>query len=117
MRIAIVGSREYRNLRAVIEYVNQLPPDTVIISGGARGVDITAERAAKERGLRTEIYKPKWTRNGVYNPLVGFERNEWIVEYADKVVAFWNNTSRGTQYTISIARLAGKPVEVIKDIP
>lgn len=114
MRIAIVGSRDYRNLRAVIEYVHQLPPDTVVISGGARGVDTTAVEAAKACGLKVEEYPALWNR---YGKSAGFKRNYNIVDNADKVIAFWNGISRGTQHTISIARLAGKPVEVIEDTP
>lgn len=55
MKIAIVGSRDYHDLAAVWRYVESLPEDTVIVSGGARGVDAAAEMAAKSRGMETEI--------------------------------------------------------------
>lgn len=38
-RIAIVGSREYKQLDQVREYVRSLPLGVIVISGGARGVD------------------------------------------------------------------------------
>lgn len=112
MKIAIVGSREYKNLRAVIEYVHQLPSDTIVISGGARGVDATAESAARACGLEVEIHPALWD---VFGKSAGFKRNHTIVAIAEKVVAFWDGKSRGTQHTILIARAACKQVEIIKD--
>ena len=46
MRVAIVGSREYSDIDAIVEYVNSLPADTIVVTGGARGVDQIAEAAA-----------------------------------------------------------------------
>ena len=53
MKIAIVGSRDYQHLDRVRIYVESLSPDTIIVSGGARGVDKTAEITAKRCGLKT----------------------------------------------------------------
>ena len=112
--IAIVGSRDYPNLEQVYAYVRALPPGTTIVSGGARGVDRTAERAALDAGLKTIILYPQWKfPNGKFNKAAGFERNLRIVEAADEVIAFWHGNSRGTAHTISTARAAGKPVTII----
>lgn len=110
MKIAIVGSRNYPHLERVWEYVQTLPPDTVIISGGARGVDRTAEAAARKRGLPVMIFAAEW---GKYGKAAGMIRNEYIVAVADQIIAFYDGTSRGTANTIDRARKAGKPVEVI----
>ena len=48
--VAIVGSRGYRDERAVREYVDSLPDDTVIVTGGARGVDNREASAAHGQG-------------------------------------------------------------------
>lgn len=40
-------------------------------------------------------------------------RNKEIVNYADKVLAFWNGQSKGTKSTIDFARKKGKPIEII----
>ena len=40
-------------------------------------------------------------------------RNPDIVAAADRVVAFWDGTSRGTADSIEIARKTGKPVAVV----
>ena len=109
MKIAIVGSRGYPRLNEVAEYVKALPPDAVIVSGGANGVDQMAELTAKDRGLRTEIYYPDWKRHG---KSAGFIRNEDIVKAADCVVAFWDGKSKGTAHSMKLAGKYGKPLEV-----
>jgi hypothetical protein len=106
MRIAIVGSRDYPNLQQVSQYVQTLPDHTVIISGGARGVDRTAEQAAMHCGLETDIYPADWKR---YGKSAGYRRNAEIVAACDMVVAFWDGKSRGTAHTLSLAHKAGKP--------
>ena len=50
-KVAIVGSRDFPDMVAVTDYVNELPQDTRVISGGARGVDTVAEKAARDRGM------------------------------------------------------------------
>lgn len=113
MKVAIVGSRNYRDLDAVIRYVDSLPDGTQIISGGARGVDRTAERAARSNPNLPWpiIFAADWQRFG---KRAGLERNKTIVAAADRVVAFWDGESRGTAHTVSLARATGKPVEIIR---
>lgn len=110
MKIAIVGSRRYPHLGRVRDYINSLPEDTVIVSGGAVGVDEMAEITAKERGLETIIFRADWKRFGRG---AGMVRNHDIVNAADKVVAFWDGKSDGTRNSIELARQAGKPVEIV----
>ena len=107
--MAIVGSREFGDLEQVREYVRGLPQDTIIVSGGAGGVDITAEREAKAQGLNVEIYYPRWDLHGRG---AGFARNRLIVAKSHRVVAFWDGKSRGTQHTVSVAKEMGRPCEV-----
>ena len=111
MKIAIVGSREYPNMQKVVDYINNLPLDTVIVSGGARGVDRTAETTAKGRGMKTQIFTPNWEKHG---RKAGIMRNTDIVEAADKVVAFWDGVSNGTRDSIRKAQQMGKELEIIK---
>jgi hypothetical protein len=110
MKVAIVGSREYLNLFKVRQYIQSLPIDTVIVSGGARGVDKCAEKVAQGIGLQTEIYPADWHK---YGKAAGMKRNQQIVEASDRVVAFWDGDSRGTRNTIEIAKKLGKGVTVI----
>src|SRR6266702_3977823 len=57
-RVAIVGSREYPDLPSVQVFVRSLPLDTVVVSGGARGVDTAAKWAAESRKMQWVIYRP-----------------------------------------------------------
>jgi hypothetical protein len=98
-------------LDAVREYVLALPTDTIIISGGARGVDTVATMTACFRNLKFEIFYPDWKR---YGKSAGFIRNEQIVKAADKVVAFWDGKSKGTAHSIKLAKQYGKPIEIIE---
>jgi len=120
-KVAIVGSRDYPRLDLVGKFVLSLPQDVVVVSGGARGVDREAERIARSRGMPTPWIFPV---DKVGLPPFGTpeakrefgrrarERNAKIVFAADDVVAFYDGESDGTLNTITLARLAGKPVRV-----
>lgn len=115
MKVAIVGSRGWEDYDAIWEYVLALPEGTVVISGGAPGVDEAALRYAQVWGFVTANVRPAWKdRNGHYNGRAGFSRNKVIVQLADRVVAFWDGRSRGTADTIRWAKKLGKPLEVIR---
>jgi|GEM_PF-1252701 hypothetical protein len=107
--IAIVGSREFPNSNLVRDFVSRLPAGTIIVSGGANGVDASAEAAANACGLRTVVFAADWEKLG---PRAGPLRNEQIVACADRVVAFWNGRSRGTLSTLVIARDASVAFDV-----
>lgn len=109
-RVAIVGSRKFPQLKAVEAFVDGLPAGTVVISGGAIGVDLTAEVAAKTRGLDVVSFPADWKRHG---RRAGFIRNQLIVDAADIIVAFWDGKSKGTSHTVSLAKKAKKPVLVV----
>jgi hypothetical protein len=105
-RIAVVGSRDYPDLHRVGMFVwSQREAKTVIISGGARGVDQAAVAQAKKDGIPYEEYPADWKAHG---KAAGMIRNGELVEKADVVVAFWDEASRGTKNTIERAKAAGK---------
>jgi hypothetical protein len=111
MRVAIVGSRDYPGLPdEVVQYVyKRLEEDDIVISGGARGVDTSAANAANARGLKVVVHPAKWDEFG---KSAGYKRNVTIVEDCDRLVAFWDGTSKGTKHSIDLAHKLGKPVEV-----
>ncbi|MCI8497085.1 MAG: DUF2493 domain-containing protein [Clostridiales bacterium] len=105
MKTAIVGSR---NL--FVDLSQYIPADTTeIISGGAKGVDSLAEAYAKEHHIPIRIFYPQYSIYGKAAPLV---RNREIVQACDRLIAIWDGTSRGTQYTVQYARTAGKEVVI-----
>lgn len=109
--IAIVGSRTFADMERVRILVRELPPESVIISGGARGVDSVAEEEARKRGMEVRVFRPDWKAHG---RAAGPIRNRLIIEAADEVWAFWDGQSRGTKSSIDLARSAGKVLRVVE---
>jgi ABC-type sugar transport system substrate-binding protein len=110
-RVAIVGSRDWTNEAAVRSAVDDIPIDGVLVSGGARGVGSIAEYRAKERGLKTDIYKADWENLG---KAAGMIRNLAIVNNCDKLIAFWDGQSKGTMDTVRKAKAAGIPYMLVQ---
>lgn len=111
MKIAVVGSRDFGRLDAVRQFVWEQERTTVIVSGGASGVDETAIEEARRLGMPYEVHLPDWQRFG---RRAGAIRNQHIVDAAHEVVAFWDGKSRGTKITMDMARNAGKPLRVFQ---
>lgn len=109
-RILIAGSRDYPDYGAVRAFIRSLPSGTVVVSGGARGVDSIAEYNARRAGLTVEVYHPDWKTLG---NRAGYVRNAQMVNVADRVVCFWDRQSKGTKHTIDLAREKNRPLLVI----
>lgn len=107
--IAIIGSRDYSYPERVVAYVNSLPDDTVVISGGARGVDRIAAQAARARGLEVIEIPAQWV---IYGRGAGMIRNREVVNRADTIVAFWDGKSPGTRHAIAYAHKMKKGITV-----
>lgn len=126
MKIAVVGSREFIKESAFESFIDQtlmmefrnFPgnphhpltyQDITIVSGGAKGVDSYAEQFAKRWVLKTKIFLPEWDK---YGKSAGFKRNELIINEADKVIAFWDGSSKGTKHSIDLAIKMKKPLDI-----
>lgn len=108
MHVAIVGSRKYPFRDHVRDAVYSLAPDSVMVSGGARGVDTWAEEYAKQVSRTMLIIRPNWSL-GKHAALL---RNEEIVRKSDIVYAFWDGESRGTRHVANFAEKSGKAVHI-----
>jgi len=106
MKIAIVGSRSI-TVDDIGRYVGDFEE---IVSGGAVGVDSCAEEYARKNGIRFTVFLPEYERYGRAAPIV---RNKEIVDYADKVLVFWDGSSKGTLSVIKYAEKVGKSCEII----
>lgn len=111
MKVAVVGSRGFGDLEMVRAYVRSLPVGTVVVSGGARGVDSVAVAEAERIGLETIVFIPNWKKHGKRGGII---RNTLIVESADMLVAFWDGQSAGTGSSILLAQEKGIPTDVYK---
>lgn len=107
MRVAIVGSRSLR-----IDHISDyLPAETTeIVTGGAKGVDVSGREYAHEHGIPYREFLPDYGRYGKAAPL---KRNLEIIAYADCVLAFWDGKSKGTQFVIEHCRKLGRSLRVI----
>jgi predicted Rossmann fold nucleotide-binding protein DprA/Smf involved in DNA uptake len=74
-------------------------------------VDSYAAQYAKEQGIPLKVFKPDYRAHLQGAPI---RRNELIVQYSDKVLAFWDGRSKGTKYTIEYARKHGKQVQIVR---
>ena len=102
----MVGSRTITEA----ELEKYIPEDaTVILSGGAKGVDTLAEEYADRHGLKKKILLPDYELFGKGAPLI---RDRQIVDNADLVVAIWDGNSPGTRYTIEYAKKQGVKVRL-----
>jgi hypothetical protein len=116
LRVAVVGSRQFPNWEMVMAFVaalQNLEPDAVVVSGGARGVDSYAEEAADFYGMAKKIWLPDWELRG---RSAGFLRNKEIVLDSDITVAFWDGISKGTSNTIGQSRTRRHPVLIYDHI-
>jgi len=138
-KIAVIGSRQGADLEQVERFVRALylrQPSSLLISGGAAGVDKLAEQTWLSLGGRVQSFRPKQLETERYGvevwnlgdmqPSVGvlgephptfadyrsacLYRNMLIAEKADRVVAFYCRLkSAGTMHTIDAAHAERKP--------
>ena len=111
MKLAVVGSRGFDDYECLKRRLDQLQaqhgPISEIVSGGAKGADSLAERYAAENDIDTTIFHPDWDKHGRG---AGFVRNVEIVDYCDKLFAFWDGESRGTKHSIDLAIAQSKQI-------
>ena len=114
MRVLITGSRSLNNERSkyFIYFIlkNRIDKEKdIVIHGGAPGVDMIAEEWCEYNKVQTKVVRPIHKNQSIYY----LHRNAEMIGICDKVIAFWDNKSRGTQFTIDYARERGVPVEVL----
>lgn len=109
---AIVGWRnmsDYDYFCKVVDqyYIGSMPHFDAIVSGGAPGADTLAEQYAKQHAISIIVFNANWEQFGrAAGPL----RNKQIVEFADMMIAFLAEGSKGTANSISLAKSKGIPV-------
>ena len=133
----MVGSRVGADLEHVVSFLTSLHekyPETILVSGGAKGVDHLAEQTWLSFGGQVVSHRPKQLRYDCYaiehwrlggpNPLVWVDangltfadyasachyRDMLIADESDRLVAFYRHgRSRGTAFTVEIMREAYK---------
>ena len=109
MKLIIAGSRSIKSERIVGEAINLANfPYTELVSGGAEGVDIIAERFASDI---KSFYIDDWVWKAL-GKKAGPLRNKAMAEYADALLAIWDGQSSGTYNMILTMQALKKPVKV-----
>ena len=82
---------------------------TEVVSGTCRGVDKMGEDWAKRNDIPIKQFPPVW---GMFGRSAGPLRNATMANYADALIALWDNKSRGTKNMIDVANKLGLRVSI-----
>ncbi len=105
-KFAVVGSRNIQDYQMVKEILDNYDI-SLIISGGAKGIDTLSEQYANDNNIPTKIHYAEWEKFG---KSAGMIRNEYIINDADKIIAIWDGFSKGTKNSINHAKRLKKPL-------
>lgn len=109
--VLITGSRNIIDTSFIFEKLREeLNEGDVIIHGGANGVDSIAQEFCENNGFTTVIVRPVDSSKGAYY----LHRNAEMIGMADKVIAFHDGVSRGTDFTVRYAKARNLSVKVFK---
>lgn len=118
-RLLITGSREIgRDALADTEKLVSAYLGSILV-GDADGIDAKAIEACDRYNVPCTVHGAygkmrRKTKQGKNIPLAGnyWNRDKFMADNAEVVVAFWNGLSAGTRYTFQQAILRGIPVVV-----
>tara|TARA_R110001592_G_scaffold10504_8_gene54383 strand:- start:120 stop:521 length:402 start_codon:yes stop_codon:yes gene_type:complete len=132
MKVAVIGSREYENIRKIKETLFQLKSKfgntLIIISGGAKdGADKYARKYALEFGIKYKEFNPAHTIKNLYSAMSEtyyekpyhvsqfHHRNMLIARDCDVMMAFIpaGFIGQGSMSAIKQAKKLNKPVTII----
>lgn len=107
MKVAVVGIRslgDYNVVKKVLDKYNEHISE--IVSGGAKGVDQMAIKWAKDNNKKYTEFYPQYDKHPTR--IAPILRNTQIIDHSDKVIAFWNGSSKGTLDSIKKAQKKNK---------
>lgn len=111
IKVIIAGTRDFndyaflkKNVDYFLQGINPNNEEIEIVSGNARGADKLGERYAKEHNLPVKLFPANWDK---YGKRAGYLRNQEMANYADVLIAFWDEKSKGTKHMIDIAKKQG----------
>lgn len=110
MKVAVIGSRKCEGL-TLETIIAQIPRNcTLLLSGGAEGVDQMVRTVAAQLDIHLIEFLPDYEKYQRNAPLV---RNQQMVKEADLVFAFWDMSSRGTADAIAHCIKEQIPIHII----
>lgn len=120
MKVLATGDRWWKDVDTVVRRLSQLPSSTILVTGGAPGLDTIAYNVGRELGFDVREYKADWGR---FKRAAGPIRNRQMIkeehlphEPINLGLAFHPNliSSKGTRDMVSLFELHRIPYEVIK---
>lgn len=118
IRVLVTGDREWACLgiaeAVVTRLVARYGPGVMIIHGGAKGVDLSFELAAREQEVATEVHEADWEKHGrKAGPL---SNQEMVDRGAELAIAVHRDLSqsRVTKDCVRRCLEAGIPVWLIE---
>ena len=114
-RVAVVGTRftalqSNKWAKRIEQFLDALPPDTEVLTGGAAGTDRAVADYAAARGLKVTTLIPEGPDSD--DPRYFVHSDRTIVELADELHAFWDGESAGTHHAIQAAKHLKVPVHI-----
>lgn len=115
MKVIIAGGRDFKDYKMLVErceaiLTNQKREQLVIVTGKAKGADLLGEKYADQHNLLVKEFPADWEAHG---KSAGPIRNNEMADYADALIAFWDQKSKGTKHMIETAKKKGLNVRVI----
>lgn len=105
MKTIIAGSRDITNYDVVLKAISDSEINiTEVVCGMAKGVDSLGREWAIENNIPVTEFFADWETWGRF---AGPKRNREMAEYADALIAVWNEHSPGTKNMINQARARG----------
>jgi hypothetical protein len=109
MKLAIIGSRNFNDYVFFKQELDKTHGISMIISGAATGTDFLAKKYALELNLPIQELPADYKTFGRKAPHI---RNDQIIKLCDKLIAFWDGKSKGTQSVIKKAEKKGKLLDI-----
>jgi hypothetical protein len=109
VRVIIAGSRTITNYTLLCEIMSAVEvmlgePITLVLTGGAAGVDQMGERWAWSHKVQTKLYPTPWAEHG---KAAGPIRNRQMASEADALVLLWDGKSPDSKNMLAEAQRAG----------
>lgn len=116
IKLGIVGGRDYKdydNFEKIVDnYISEIGQPSEIVSGGATGVDMMAEKYADNNKIPTKIFYPQYDKYK-YGRDACLSRNTEIIEYSTHILALPTQKSTGTYDSITKAKKMSKELKVV----
>jgi len=127
MKVLICGPRVWKEPRPIVDVIRELPQGTIVVHGGARGVDSIAGYVAKRLGLEVRAYPVDHALDGPW-PAAGPRRNIRMLTsehpcrqdgcFIDVGIAFklQEEISKGTGHMARTMRAVRDPKIVVREL-